>query len=92
MFDDILVREEKPNKRIVCPSCGVVIITVETQFDGGEYDYENWDYECKQCTDKTLHCQGGCGTTVKLNSKKQVEMITWTCIKCSDKERNIYDG
>jgi len=97
MFEDILVKEKKPNKKIVCPTCGVVIITVETEFDkhgptSDDYDIENWDYECKQCTEKTLHCQGTCGKTVKLNSKRQVEMITWTCIECSDKERNIYDG
>lgn len=92
MFDDILIKEEKQNRKIVCPSCGVVIITIESDFESEEYDYEKWDYECKQCTDKTLHCQGNCGKKVKLNSKKQVEMITWTCIECSDRERNIYDG
>ncbi len=52
MFEDILEKDTKPNRKIVCPTCGVVIITVETQLDGGEYNIEDWDYECKQCSEK----------------------------------------
>ena len=41
--------------------------------------------ESSPLDDCILHCAGGCGKTVKLNSKSQVEMITWTCTECVDK-------
>ncbi len=47
--------------------------------------------ESSPLDDCILYCQGECGKKVKLSSKKQVELITWTCIECSDKERNVHD-
>jgi hypothetical protein len=85
MFEDILIKDPKPNKKVVCPTCGVVILTIETEFDSEDYDIENWNYECKQCVEKTLHCIGGCGKTVLMASKGQVKMTTWTCKECVDK-------
>ena len=91
MFEDILEKDTKPNRKIVCRTCDTVIITIETEFDGKEFEIEKWEYECKQCEDKTIHCVGGCGKTSKLASKEQVKTTRWTCLECCDIRRNQYD-
>jgi hypothetical protein len=52
MFEDILTKDSKPNRKIVCRTCETIIITIETDFDDETYEIEKWAYECKQCTEK----------------------------------------
>ncbi len=52
MFEDILEKDTKPNKKIICPTCGTTVITIEQDSRSEEYNIENWDYECKQCSEK----------------------------------------
>ncbi len=84
MFDDILIEETELNKIVICPTCGTVIYKIEHNLED-DWEMEKWDYECKQCIEKTIHCAGECGKTVKLASKEQVETTTWTCTECVDK-------
>ncbi len=50
MFEDILVKDKKRNRKIVCPECGDVVISIEDTFDDGDWEIEKWTHKCKKCS------------------------------------------
>jgi hypothetical protein len=39
---------------------------------------------------KELHCSGGCGKYVELETEHNKNIVKWTCIQCIDKEVEDY--
>lgn len=95
IFDTIPPEGSNPNRKIVCPGCGVTVITIEenlgTLKDDGDWDIQYWDYECRQCTENVIKCSGGCGKKETFKKTKVSLTVKWTCKECCDKEWDKYD-